>query len=300
MFWIVLWKYRKGHILAITNPPLTPFIPWVLGCRFDILVYDVYPDALVSYNYLSERNLIVRTWRWLNRKAFSKARKVYTLSESMKLLVSRYVSSEKIQIVPIWTDNKFIQPVPKEENQFLSDKDYKEKFIISYAGNMGQTHPVEILLEVAELLDPNLFHFVLAGGGYKYDLIKEKLQLKSIPNVSLYSWQPVEILPHVLSAASLSVVTLDEDAAALSVPSKTFNSFSVGNPILAIASPDSELKRLLEHYNCGVTFSSSQINEIADYIRTLEKNPQLYAQLADNSLKASLDFTEENAKELVK
>jgi len=296
MFWIVARKYRKSQILSITNPPLSIFVPWLLGRKFEVLVYDVYPDALVQYGYLKPGNPFVRVWRKLNKRVFAKAKKVYTLSAGMKSLLEQYVESDKIEIVPIWTDNDFIQPVLREENLFLKDQEFADKFIIAYSGNMGKTHPVEVLLAVAKKLDPALFQVVLVGGGDKFSMIEKALEKEPIPNVRMFSWQPVEKLPHVLSAADVSVVTLDQDASALSVPSKTFNILSVGNPILAIASPDSELKRLLDHYQCGETFSSDNTDEMVSFVKDLQTNSDAYRQMASNSLEASKDFNRENAK----
>ncbi len=300
MFWIVAQKYRKSKILSITNPPLSIFVPWLLGRKYEVLVYDVYPDALVQYGYLKSGNPFVRVWRKLNKRVFAKAKKVYTLSAGMKSLLEQYVESDKIEIVPIWTDNDFIRPIPREENLFLKDQNFKDKFIIAYSGNMGKTHPVEVLLAVAKKLDPARFQVVLVGGGDKFSMIEKALEEEPIPNVQLFSWQPVEKLPHVLSAADVSVVTLDQDASSLSVPSKTFNILSVGNPILAIASPDSELKRLLDHYQCGETFLSDQVDEMVSFIKGLYGNKKRYEELSSNSLKASEDFTRENAKQFFK
>ena len=52
MFFIVLWKYRNARIIAITNPPSAPLVPYLLRANYDILVYDLYPDALVNFNYI--------------------------------------------------------------------------------------------------------------------------------------------------------------------------------------------------------------------------------------------------------
>ena len=299
MLWIIGWKYRKAHILSITNPPFSIFIPWILGCQYDVLVYDIYPDVLVHYRHLKANNPIIGIWQRLNKSALGKAQNVYTLSKTMKDLLSQYVAPERISIVPIWTDNNFIRPISKAENQFLADKSFKNKFIISYSGNMGKTHPVEVLVELSRQLDPKLFHVLLVGGGYKFTLIQEILEKEPSNNITLLPWQPVEVLPELLSAADLSVVTLDKEASSLSVPSKTFNILSVGNPILAIASQDSELKRLLEQYNCGATFEASEREKILSFIEILHTDSNKYELLAKNSLLASKDFTNQNAKDFV-
>ncbi len=299
MFWLVGSKYRKAHILAITNPPFSVFVPWLLGCKYDILMYDIYPDTLVRYNYLSSNNPVVQIWKWMNSKAFKKSNKVFTLSEGMRVIVSSYVSQDKIEIVPIWTDSDFITPIPKNKNKFLKEKSFNNKFLIIYSGNMGKTHPIEVLLELSKLLNPELFHIVLIGGGHKYNEIKSTLANGKAYNLTLLPWQPVDMLPHLLSASDISVVTLDNKASSLSVPSKTFNILSAGKPILAIAEKGSELTRLLNQYNCGNSFNPDELMEMKSWIEFLRKEPEEHQELAKNSLIASKYFTKANAEELV-
>ena len=80
---------------------------------------------------------------------------------------------------------------------------------------------------------------------HKFKVLKKLIEESKLNNIRLLDWQPVESIPYTMSLADVGVVTLDANAANLSVPSKTYDLMSVGVPILAIASPDSELSSLL-------------------------------------------------------
>jgi hypothetical protein len=88
---------------------------------------------------------------------------------------------------------------------------------------------------------------------------------------------------------------LDDGAADLSIPSKTFNLLSVGKPILAICSKKSALANLLDGYNCGKAFESTDLEGIKLFISELKDNETIYKTYADNALLASLNFTKDNA-----
>lgn len=289
-------KYRKAKVLAITNPPFSPFIPLFFKVNYDVLIYDLYPEALVNYNYLSETNMVVRIWEYMNRKMFRSARRIFTLSEGMKSKLERYVNPEKITIAPIWTDNKYLKAVDRDYNKFLEGKDFKDKFLIVYSGNFGRTHPIEVMVTLARKLDPNRFHLVLIGGGHKWKLMTKLISESQLDNLTLLPWQPVEMLPHTLSAANISVVTLDSEASQLSVPSKTYNIMSVAKPILAVASEDSELANLIKHYDIGISCKVDQIETMTSFIERAYKDKDYYNALCENSLNASYNFTSENAK----
>jgi glycosyltransferase involved in cell wall biosynthesis len=299
MLFLLLIKYRRARVLAITNPPFSPFAPWLLGMTFDVLVYDLYPDALVQYGYLKPQSMVVRIWSSLNRKMFRSAQRIFTLSQGMAELISNYAGAKQVEVVPIWTDNEFLKPIAKAQNIFLEDKAFKDKFLIVYSGNLGRTHPVEALVDLAAKLDPAIFHVLIIGGGYKQAQIARKVEDSELANVTLLPWQPVEMLPYTLSSADLSIVTLDEEASNLSVPSKTFNIMSVGKPIMAIAAENSELSRLLKHYQCGASFAKADWEGMAAWVKKLHENHDYYQALSANSQKASLDFTARNALKFV-
>lgn len=294
---LLLFKYRKGELFLVSNPPVNVFWGWFFSKRLKyFLVYDLYPDALFEYNILNSKSFLGKLWQRFNCRTFKYCQKVFCLSNGMKERIGRYVTSNKISIVPVWSDNYFLKPISKEDNLFLKNKDFKEKFLIVYSGNMGRTHPVEKLVEMAKLLDSDKFHIILIGGGFKYSLIRGIISSSKMENIELFPWQPVEMLPYTLSAADLNIVTLDKESSKLSVPSKTFDIMSVGNPILALASKESELYSIIHGYSIGEVFEENEIESSCEYINELYENKLKYKELSSNSLKASKNFTKENAK----
>ena len=296
MFWLVLVKYRKAHVVAITNPPFTPFIPWLTGNSFDILIYDMYPDALVHYGYAKPNGFIYKLWARLNRRAFNRARKVFTLTNGMKRLAMNYVASDKqVEVVPLWSDAADFTFVKKENNAILNETKSQGKFVLVYSGNLGLTHPVEKLVELGAYLDPDIFSILIIGGGAKQKLLVSLIKNKEYQHVHLLPWQPIERLSHNLYAGDINVVTLDSQASDLSIPSKTFNILSVGNPVLGICSKQSGLAELIEQNECGIISTGNDLKELSAEIIRLSEDSKELNRLKENSLKASKKYTRENA-----
>lgn len=297
MFWIVAWRYRKAHIVAITNPPFSIYVPWILGVKsYDIVIYDAYPDALVNFGYTEKNSLFYRVWSRLNEKAFEGANRIFTLTNGMKELVCSYVdNAAKVEVVNLWSDANDFKPVVDDHNEILIKTNSHGKFCLVYSGNLGLTHPVEKLVELAALLDPARFSIIIIGGGAKDKLLKEIQAKKQYLHVHLLPWQPIELLSHSLHAADLSVVTLDKEASNLSIPSKTFNILSVGNPVLGICESDSGLAEVIQKHNCGIISDGHDLKQLARQIIELEADQDLQKKLKANSLKASKSFTKANA-----
>ena len=301
MLWIVALRYRKAHIVAITNPPFSIYVPWLLRVKsYDIIVYDAYPDALVNFGYTQKGSFLFRAWCKLNQRTFSRAHRIFTLTSGMKELVSEYTAdSSKIEVVHLWSDAGDFKRVLPADNQILAKTKSHNKFCLVYSGNFGLTHPVEKLIELASLLDPSQFSIIIIGGGAKEKLLKEMQTARQYPHVHILPWQPIEILSHSLNAANLSVVTLDAEASNLSIPSKTFNILSVGNPVLGICELDSGLAEVITENNCGIVSDGQDLESLASQIKVLEASEELQRSLQANSLEASKSFTKANATKYI-
>lgn len=289
----------KSHFLLVSNPPFSFFIPLKWTVSYSLLVYDVYPNVLVDYNYIKESSLLVKIWKSLNRKIYKRANAIYTISEGMRKLLSEFVSDEKVQVIPIWTDNEFLKPMPKSENIFLKDKHFQDKFIVQYSGNIGMTHSIEILIEVArQFKHVSNIHFLIIGEGKQKINLISKAQKYGLQNISFLPWQAASMLPYSLAAADIGIVSLASKASNLSVPSKTFNLMSVGVPVICIAEPQSELANLMQRYNFGLCADSSNLKAITNFILDLSTKPEIKKMYSDNALLASLNFTIENATKI--
>ena len=166
----IIFKGRKADLFITTNPPLGVFIPYFCKNKYSLLIYDIYPDVLIEYKILSKESLITKFWEKTNKKIFANAQKVFTISDGMKNLISKYVDPDKIEIVPCWTDNTFLKPVPKEDNIFIKEQGVEGKFLVIYSGNLGFTHDIEVLVDLAERVKrENIFFFIIGEGDKKKD-----------------------------------------------------------------------------------------------------------------------------------
>lgn len=299
ILFFVKTKFRKADLYIISNPPLATLLPLFCRNRFFLLIFDVYPDALVEYRVFKANSLPIRWWRRANEKIFARAERIFTLSNGMKRLLSRYVPDDKIVVSPVWTDNSFLKPIPKENNPFILNHSLQDGFLVVYSGNLGLTHELEVLVECSKLVKNPRVTFVIIGEGDKRRLLEEQVGKLGLRNWKFFPWQPASMLPYSLAAADLGVVSLAKEASLLSVPSKTYNLMSVGVPLLCIASAESELAELVGKYELGQCFEAGDAARMAGYIERLASDRYYYDQFCKRALAASRDFGVENATKLV-
>ena len=295
IIWIIKTKYKNAFLFIVTNPPLTIFIPFFCKNKYSLLFYDIYPDALTNLGFLNKSSLFVRIWQNANKIILKKASRIVTISEGMRKLLEQYSCDRTVDVIPIWTHNNFFKTNPRHQNIFLAEHALSGKFIVLYSGNLGYSHDVDVIIDLAEILQNKDIFFLIIGRGEKYDSISLEISRRSLNNCMILPLQPSNILPYSFSAADVAIVTLSKNASNLSLPSKTYNYLSAGAPLLCIAASDSELGNLVSSYNIGRCFSKNQINEMTEYILKLKNNSQYYSLLKTNAYSTSLLFDVDNA-----
>jgi len=294
LFYIV-FKGKGAHLFITTNPPLGIFIPFFVRNKYTLLIYDIYPDVISEYKILKSNSLLIRLWEKANIRVFSKADRVITIGTGMKNKISKYISPDKIDIIQCWTDSDFLKPVNKADNIFITNHKLDGYFIVMYSGNLGYTHDIEVMIDLAALSNRENLFFLIIGEGDKKKMLSEKINELNLKNIRLLPWQDVKMIPYSLGAADLAVVTLGKGASLMSVPSKIYDIMAVGSPLLSIAEKESEMAAIIEKYEIGAFYSSENKDEMLQFIYKLMDEKEYYTTLRSNSLKASKDFTPINA-----
>jgi glycosyltransferase involved in cell wall biosynthesis len=134
---------------------------------------------------------------------------------------------------------------------------------------MGRTHPLDLLLDAAELLSGDAkVHFVFCGEGARRRSMERRIDREQPANVTLLPPCSSDDLPAHLGACDLSIIALIPGMSGNSVPSRMYNVMAAGKPILAISEDDSELCRVVREDDIGWTLpATASPSEIAAVIR---------------------------------
>ena len=295
IFLLLALKYRKYEVVYVTNPPISYLSSLILGNPFSVIVYDTYPDALRNIG-IKQDHWIYELWSKWNSILFKKAKSVYTLSDGMAQQLTTYVERNKIKVIPLWPALDSFAPIAKKDNFFVKKYGLDNKFVVLYSGNMGYTHNVDALVEVADvLISEEKIHFIFIGDGKKKKEMIRIVKEKQLKNCTFLDYQSIDVLPFSLASADLGVVTLNDETALTSVPSKTFNLLAVGAPLLCIAPQISEIASIVNRYENGRVFSATEKENIASFILSLTKDEEMRKKMSLASLEAVKEFSKDNA-----
>lgn len=302
-----LFLIRRGHeydrLLVVSNPPLAPMLAPLARRPYGLLLYDLYPQVLRHMGYLSSGHWLYRIWQRLNQWTFQKASSIFTLSDGMAAellmgLPAGRITQKEIEVIPPWANTQVVYPVTPKENQFMEEAGLIGQFVVLYAGNMGITHPLETLIEAARYLQsfPHIQFLMVGDGPKRIDLQRQGEGLK---NLKFLPFLPDFDFNQCLSASSIVVVTLQAEAAAVSVPSKTYNALAAGKPLLVLAGSQSEISRLVDGYQVGLRVDPNDPIALAKSIQQLSEQPDYAEMLSQNALHSARNFTPQLADKLI-
>lgn len=255
---LLLFRRRRPDVVLAMSPPLTLGLPaWVTArVRRVPLVFnvqDIFPDVAVEVGAITNPQ-VIGVARWLERFVYRRADAVTVLSDDLAENVSAKIgdaSSTNVCVIPNFVDTERIQPSDRR-NSYREDFDLGDRTVVMYAGNLGFSQPLELLIDAARaLVDRKELVFVINGGGSERARLEELAV--GLDNVRFIDFQPAERLAETLAAGDIHVIALREGLARSSVPSKLYSILAAGRPVLASIDPETEVERVLLTHHCGVT-----------------------------------------------
>ena len=246
------WR-RVDGVLAMSPPLTLGLIGWhtklFRGGKLVFNIQDVFPDAAVETGAISNQRVIAAA-SWLERISYQRSDSVVLLSDDLANNVQRKLDQKfhkRIKVIPNFVDTQAIVPMSRLTN-YRRELGIDESLVVMYAGNVGFSQSLELMIEAARVL-PDVV-FVINGEGTARKSLEAKAQ--TLRNVKFGDYQDASRLSEVLATGDLHVVPLRRGLGSVSVPSKTYSILAAGRPICAAIDSDTEVPRILAAANAGV------------------------------------------------
>jgi colanic acid biosynthesis glycosyl transferase WcaI len=209
----------------------------------------------------------------MSNKLYRYSYRIVVLGRDMRPLVLKKIdpqNAEKIVMIPNWSDIEDVYPLPRTDNTILKTMNLSNKWVITYAGNMGRTHGLDNIIKAAKKINrvEADIHFVMCGTGAKRSWLEAEVKKESLSNVTLLPSQPRAELNNLLNACDVAIISFMPGMAGVSVPSRMYNVLAAGKPIIAVADPTSELALVIKEEEVGWVIPPDQPDLLAEAIET--------------------------------
>lgn len=221
--------------------------PWVFEVR------DLWPDTIAAVGILSRDSFLFKFLEKIEIKLYKSAEKIVVVTDNFKYdLIRRGINDKKIFIIKNGIDNNVFYPRPLNVSLRKKLKIHK-KIVVGYIGTIGMTHGLSKIIDFANKIKYENYHFLFIGDGAEKNKLIRKTNLLNLNNVTFIKSVKRTEIPKYISAINISLVNLKKDETFKHViPSKIFENASMLKPILL--GVDGEAKELVNNYKIGIPF----------------------------------------------
>jgi glycosyltransferase involved in cell wall biosynthesis len=266
-------------IYVFLPPPTLGVAIWLLGALrrapFVCDMQDIWPDEAVMSGLMRE-GLFTRILRSVERFVYARAAHLLVVTDGARAnLLRKGVPADKVSVLPHWHSvDRSTQPSPELHDLARRELRADDRFVVTFAGNLGIVQGLSTVLDAAERLRSRVdiaFRFI--GDGVDRRRLEGLAKERKLENVLFLGQRPSASMPPLLAASDALLVhaaagPLNE----LLLPTQTLAYLASGRPV--IAAMDGATAQLVREAGAGVTTPPGDPAALATAIERLASSPR--------------------------
>ena len=268
-------KIRPEAVVVYSPPlPLALVGSWLRrsGVKNILNIQDLFPQNAIDLGILRSK-LQIKFFKALERYAYQTADSVTVHSEGNRqmLLSQQPQLSGKLKLLHNWVDIEHHNTAGHVSVDFRKKWNITQKHVAVFAGVMGPSQYLELILNIAEQMQEHTdLLFLMVGDG------KEKVHLK---NVRFEGFISREVYPDLLNACSIGLVCLSPQNQTPVVPGKILGHMAAGLPIAAFLHTHSDAHELIAQAQCGVSENSADVRACVQVMKRLLAGEAAFSEI---------------------
>lgn len=242
------------------------------------------------------QRFLYRLYRPIQKKALERATKI-VLTSPQYLESSQQVRPfiSKAQVIPLGLNPKRLEEELKNNPEENLPFDMKRRKVILSIGRLVYYKGFEYLIESAKYLDSD-YVIAIAGRGPLYDKLNKMIRELSLENKVFLLGRVEKIAPLLKNCSlfCLPSVTRTEAFGLVLVEALYF-----GKPLVTTSVPGSGMNYVNIHGVTGLVVPPQDPKALAEAIRTILEDENLYAKFSQGALERFKEFSIENVGEKV-
>ena len=276
-------RVKDADIVVGSSPPIfQAFAAWLasflLRKPFLFEVRDLWPQFGIDMGVV-KNSIVIFFSRALEKFLYNRAAHILVNSPAYKpYIVGRGVPAEKITFIPYGADVSTFTP-EVDGSPVRRELGLDDKFLVLYAGAMGQANDIYIILRAADRLrDDAKIHFILYGDGKENANLRAEADRLRLSNLTFAGAAPKTKMPAVVAASDLCLAILqDIPGFRMTYPNKVFDHMAAGRATALVI--DGVIRDVIEASGGGVYVPPADDARLAQVIRELADDPARLCQM---------------------
>jgi glycosyltransferase involved in cell wall biosynthesis len=258
-------------------------VPWVLDVR------DLWPDIAVVLGQLPEGPPLELARR-LERRLYRSASRITAVTEPFRTHIEANGGAGKVSVIYNGTGPTYLdagRTDPDRESLGLP----ADRFVLTYAGNLGIAQGLEAAVEAAGTLGDD-FQLMLLGEGPRRDALAAMAGRLPPGRVQFRDLVPPEQAARIMRASDALLVPLAQNPELRAyVPSKLFDVCAIGRPV--IVATGGEPERLVSASEAALCVPPEDARALAEAIGAIRGDTDLAERLS----RKAVAFASEHLRE---
>lgn len=278
---LILKRRQKPEVIIVSCTAVIPilaalFLKIFYKSKIIYEVRDIWPLTLVEIGGYSENNLLIRVLGFLEKLAYNYSDHIVSTLPNCNQHITEILGSSnfKFECIPQGFNTEIL--VTSEQIDLNETSDYfsdSTNFIVGYAGTIGLSNNLDVLVSVAEKLNASYpkIKFLIAGDGpSKNELIERAESLQNVHFIDFISKNKVINLLSNCDVLYDTVKSVDLYKYGLS-RNKWIDYMLAGKPIVASYSG---FKSMINECDGGYFVDSENVNQLEELLIKLYMKPR--------------------------
>jgi glycosyltransferase involved in cell wall biosynthesis len=284
--WTAL-QVKDVDLVMGTSPPIFQavsawFVALIRRKPFLLEVRDLWPEFGVRMGVL-KNPVVIASARWLERFLYARATHILVNSPAYKeYMIGKGVPENKVTYIPYGTDVDMFNP-RVDGSSIRAELGLDDKFVVLYAGALGQANDIDTILRAAERLkDEEKIRFVIFGDGKERGRLQSEAERMKLSNLIFAGVRPKKDMPMVVASADVCLAILqDIQMFRTTYPNKVFDYMAAGRATVLVI--DGVSRELIESSYGGAYVQPGDSDLLAETILDLSKNVDIVKQMGLNA-----------------
>ncbi len=284
--WTALQVKDVDLVMGTTPPIFQAVSAWIVALTrrkpFLLEVRDLWPEFGVSMGVL-KNPIVIALARWLEIFLYARATHILVNSPAYKeYMIGKGVPENKVTYIAYGTDVDMFNP-QVDGSSIRSELGLQNKFVVLYAGALGQANDIDTILRAAQRLNnEDKIRFVLFGDGKERTRLQSEAERMKLSNVIFAGVRPKKDMPQVVASADVCLAILqDIPMFRTTYPNKVFDYMAAGRATVLVI--DGVSRKLIEDSYGGAYVQPGDDNQLAETILDLSKNVDIVKQMGLNA-----------------
>ncbi len=284
--WTALRVHEVDLVMGTSPPIFQALSAWLVAFLrrkpYLLEVRDLWPEFGVSMGVL-KNPVVIAIARWLESFLYARATHILVNSPAYKeYMVGKGLLPDKITFIPYGTDVDMFTP-EVDGSPVRSELGLGDKFVVLYAGALGQANDIDTLLRAANRLkDEEKICFVLFGDGKERVRLQAEAGRMGLDNLVFAGVRSKKEIPAVIASSDVCLAILqDIPMFRTTYPNKVFDYMAAGKPTVLVI--DGVVRQVIEEAGGGAFVEPGNDEMLANTVLELSRHPERVKRMGQDA-----------------